>query len=348
MSIPSKPTITHPPNSLPTKGENPVTFSNNINNLVAWYPDLTDNLVNSIDWMDVVFTEVETRATNAAASATESENWATQTGSTVDGSEYSSKEWAIGTTVPDGSAKDWADDARTTRDNVLNNLNFVGKWSDQTGSASVPLSVFHQDQYWQLLQNVADITAEEPGVSSAWGPAVAGDPVGQIILSSISASFTGYLQLDGSTVLATSYPVLASWVFDNDASEFYSFDLTSRTSNTTDAINDVGYGGGVYVAAISSAAGGEITRSSDGVSWTLDTTGGSESLKAVAYGGSQFIVVGGNGDIFSSSYHQRLRLLVLYPLLPRGAGCSGKPVYLSPDATAEWAIRRNRSGFGSD
>lgn len=34
--------------------------------------------------------------------------WAVTTGALVDGSDYSSKEWAIGTTVPAGSSKDWA------------------------------------------------------------------------------------------------------------------------------------------------------------------------------------------------------------------------------------------------
>jgi len=46
--------------------------------------------------------------------------------------------------------------------------NFVGAWGDQTGAASVPLSVAHDDEVWLLLDDLADITASEPGVSSDW------------------------------------------------------------------------------------------------------------------------------------------------------------------------------------
>lgn len=47
--------------------------------------------------------------------------------------------------------------------------NYLGLWEDQTGSALAGVSVSHEDLFWVLLQDVADITAEEPGVSIVWG-----------------------------------------------------------------------------------------------------------------------------------------------------------------------------------
>ena len=58
MALPAKPTITAPPAPLPTRGEDPVDFSNNINSLVQWYPSLTTNLSGSIDWIEASYDEV--------------------------------------------------------------------------------------------------------------------------------------------------------------------------------------------------------------------------------------------------------------------------------------------------
>lgn len=46
---------------------------------------------------------------------------------------------------------------------------FLGEWGDQTGAATMPASVLHNDVFWVLLADVADITAHEPGVSVVWG-----------------------------------------------------------------------------------------------------------------------------------------------------------------------------------
>lgn len=44
--------------------------------------------------------------------------------------------------------------------------NFKGTWASQTGAANKPAAYLHDGAYWQLLNDLADITASEPGVSA--------------------------------------------------------------------------------------------------------------------------------------------------------------------------------------
>ena len=46
--------------------------------------------------------------------------------------------------------------------------NFKGLWTNQSGAASVPYSVFHDGKYWMLLASLADVTTKEPGVDAEW------------------------------------------------------------------------------------------------------------------------------------------------------------------------------------
>lgn len=55
--------------------------------------------------------------------------------------------------------------------------NYVGVWSSLTGALAIPASVSHSGNVWILSDNVEDVTAVEPGVSSVWISAIA-DPVG--------------------------------------------------------------------------------------------------------------------------------------------------------------------------
>lgn len=46
--------------------------------------------------------------------------------------------------------------------------NYVGAWSSLTGPLTVPASAFHNSKFWILLSDVADVTANEPGISANW------------------------------------------------------------------------------------------------------------------------------------------------------------------------------------
>jgi len=48
------------------------------------------------------------------------------------------------------------------------NANFKGLWSNLTGALNIPASVYHSLLNWQLLNNLADVTASEPGATADW------------------------------------------------------------------------------------------------------------------------------------------------------------------------------------
>lgn len=48
------------------------------------------------------------------------------------------------------------------------NANFKGEWSAQTGAANKPYSVSHKGATWLLLNDLADVTLSEPGITSDW------------------------------------------------------------------------------------------------------------------------------------------------------------------------------------
>lgn len=61
-----------------------------------------------------------------------------------------------------------ATNAQTAEGVAIASANFAGLWADQTGAATVPVSVEHSGNIWMLNTDVADIALEEPGVSSTW------------------------------------------------------------------------------------------------------------------------------------------------------------------------------------
>lgn len=46
--------------------------------------------------------------------------------------------------------------------------NYAGLWSGLTGALAFPASTYHTGEPWMLLEDVADVTSEEPGVSTKW------------------------------------------------------------------------------------------------------------------------------------------------------------------------------------
>lgn len=61
-----------------------------------------------------------------------------------------------------------ASSASNSADIAQSNANFKGNWVDLVGALNVPASVFHVGTFWQLLNDLGDVTASEPGITLDW------------------------------------------------------------------------------------------------------------------------------------------------------------------------------------
>ena len=84
------------------------------------------------------------------------------------------------------AAQQSALDATNAAAPALAAANFKGLWGDLTGALSKPACVKYEGRFWMLLNNLADVTASEPGVTVDWTSLDAGQIV-QTIASNTTA-----------------------------------------------------------------------------------------------------------------------------------------------------------------
>lgn len=63
--------------------------------------------------------------------------------------------------------------------------NFKGTWASQAGALNKPASVLHNNVYWALLNNLANVAASQPGVTADWsaqGVSSVNGKVGVVVL----------------------------------------------------------------------------------------------------------------------------------------------------------------------
>lgn len=57
--------------------------------------------------------------------------------------------------------------AESHANTAASSANFKGSWSSLAEALTVPASVLHNSDFWQLINNLADVTLSEPGVNSS-------------------------------------------------------------------------------------------------------------------------------------------------------------------------------------
>jgi len=75
---------------------------------------------------------------------------------------------AVAAAASSVSASGHAATALTYSLNAAGSANFMGAWSSLTGALNKPASVSHVGRVWLLLNNLANVTTSEPGVTADW------------------------------------------------------------------------------------------------------------------------------------------------------------------------------------
>lgn len=140
--------------------------------LVSGINVVVDYIDAGADFVNAEADRAQTQANAASGSAGQAQAFATQSIQEADRAE---------------AAADQAAQAS------LSVANFKGSWSSLVGALNMPAAVVHAGMIWLLLQNLADVTVAEPGVSPVWMPALA-DAVmqtralGDVDLNTVTAS----------------------------------------------------------------------------------------------------------------------------------------------------------------
>lgn len=75
---------------------------------------------------------------------------------------------AAATALSEAYATDAAVAAASSANAAAGVANYRGPWAAQAGALAIPASVSHNSQIWVLTENVANVAAETPGISTKW------------------------------------------------------------------------------------------------------------------------------------------------------------------------------------
>ncbi len=92
--------------------------------------------------------------------------------------------------------------AAASEANIIALANFKGEWSSLTGALNKPASVFHNGTYWALLNNLANVTTSQPGVSADWQVAGGAFPIVPTSTNTTAVPWKTYLITAACTLTA--------------------------------------------------------------------------------------------------------------------------------------------------
>lgn len=107
---------------------------------------------------------------------------------------------------------------------AITSANFKGEWASLTGALTVPSTVYHSGTYWQLLDDIADVTASEPTtINTDW--ALSAQSAGRVVVQSpLTLAVTGRYYILGSGAITIPDPTTLD--------RGMAFDFTKEPSET--------------------------------------------------------------------------------------------------------------------
>lgn len=85
--------------------------------------------------------------------------------------------------------------------------NFKGNWSSLTGALNTPASVKHNNRYWALLNNLANVALSQPGVTADWQLLTEGVMPQQTVAGSTVSALVGIEYVLTGPACAVTAPV---------------------------------------------------------------------------------------------------------------------------------------------
>lgn len=188
-------TITSHPTPYPDKDtQSPSEFNSAVDNHLQW---IAENLVPDINDWAIEANDVRGEVNTLRD---ESFNWSNANEGVLltdsaDHSGYSSWHHRVKAKDAQNAAEVAKNNANGAKEIAQAAANFKGEWGDLSGSLSVPASVYHLGEYWQLLNDLGDITTSEPGYTNSDWANIASNNAIKLNKNSVDVKFsipTGY------------------------------------------------------------------------------------------------------------------------------------------------------------
>ena len=143
--------------SVPVRSEGRVGFSRQASVFVSWLPTFRAALNDAGAWIQAALESIAQTLVDAVQARDDAQDYANDASGFADDSSNHALD-----------SEQFAQQANAFAQVAATNAAFRGEWDELTGPIEMPASVYHDGAYWQLLRDLPDVTASEPGQTQDW------------------------------------------------------------------------------------------------------------------------------------------------------------------------------------